>query len=1456
MRGTTAAAVVGGARAARRNVKKGWSLGDSYGFISWFISSYKISPSKISGARPRLNSEAVQWRRSGSDYEVPLEHTRQYYSNSKPLNSMMVEYGGGQTEEMGSYPRRRKSRPQIPLDTNMGLKIWGARASPGIPRGFGTYNRPRKELYLQKRQFHDYFVTNLPSSSLHPDSGPHHKLPRSASTPHTPGPGSTQAAPLSIGASRELTVVRIPLRKAKHHFGVSLSRGTRPYNEDAFQAGTLEIPAFAKRKAISLSRSKTGAMVSDGSGTSAESASGDPQVFYFAVFDGHGGNECSDFLSQELHNYIESAAVSFGLQSSLRDTRSEKKGEPVKRSKNIPAEPSATLSGVTESKQTPIQLERKLVMEWKETVGGYFRRFKPEYFAIPSASSRTSAVTTVSETPVTIEPVLMYAFLKADFDFITAQAHKPDPSDNSDKPLNADDILGSPAHLSCNWIGGPTRFIGGSTASIALISTPTPTPFWHPATPCTIVAAHVGDTRIILCDTATGLAKPITTNHHPSTPLESTRLRRYAATFSTDSFGEERMSGLANTRAFGDMRSKRIGVSAEPEITRVELLPAEYSFLVLVSDGVSGTLDDQEIVDVVKEAKTPEQGARDLTHCEAIVVMARGRPAARGRGKGKARNSTLGRNVVPEVYRDMLAEAMSAQPELTESPLKRRRTTRNLEKSVASDFKPVQNVEDENEEEDIEFEDVLDTSNKRNDLVDSDSESDDFSDSVTKKLQTAYRDSEDESSESDIAWDDIDFDFKAQDSEPNKDLELTLTTKATPQAKITANRRKAITKSERNLRLEIHKTHVLCLLAHVDRRNDWCNDLEVQRALKSLLDKKMITFLKPKAELSQFGRAESLKRGLDMVSAMWLARYTITSRGMRKSLWAENEKDLQNFRLPTDAEPPLDKADFRAAARSLKGSRDTGAQLYCALLRSVGLDVRLVCSLQPLPFNSGGPSMPVRPSTAVKAATPEASDEGEAIDIQGPTSPFAMGNSSSTNLPFTARRRLGHPNAADYYMPEITAPPPPPPPRPKQKLIRESPYPVYWVEVLDEAHQKWIPVDPLVTQTIAKPRIFEPPASDRENNMSYVIAFYDDGAARDVTRRYAKAYNAKTRKSRVECTEGGEKWWRRVMRSFSRGWTTDKDQIEETELAAAEAREPMPRNVADFKDHPYYALERHLRRNEVLVSNREVGKIAAGRDPRNPGQKLLESIYRRKDVRIARSADAWYRLGREIKMGEHPVKTVAPRKNKEPENEGDDPDDRPGTNLYTMEQTELYVPPPIVNGRVPKNSYGNLDIYVPTMVPKGGVHLPYPDASRAARVLGIDYADALTGFEFKGRHGTAILKGVIVAEEYREALEAVVRGFQDDEERAKEEMHTLAVFRMWKRFLVGLRIKERIDQYEIEGEDTGDRETGATAEIDMDRDNKDEDEEDYDISNAEPDSGMDTEEYDYDDDGGGGFFPE
>ncbi|KAK5166650.1 Protein phosphatase 2C 6 [Saxophila tyrrhenica] len=471
----------------------------------------------------------------------------------------------------------------------------------------------------QRRAFHEYFVTHLPSSSLSPDrqhGGQHHKLPRDESQPHS-GSSSRSAANLQQGG-RDTTIVRIPIKSAKHHFGAGISRGSRPYNEDTYQAGTIEIPSFAKRQPLSIGKRKVGGDVE-----SAKSESGDPQVFFFGVYDGHGGAECSEFLKERLHGYVEEAALLFGMESSLQPGSTADADE-------------LDSEGGVMGEQDAEDLQKSLVSTWRETVGGYFKRFKPEYFPAVAPRARDGSTETLNNS--SIETIMSYAFLKADLDFTTAQASKHTEEERSaaddpvlsDKPLNENDLLFHPERpASQNLrsrqssrpsstpdlnapIGGSTRFKGGSTASVALISTSTPTPFWNPASPSTILAAHVGDTRILLCRTSDGKAIPLTMNHHPSAPVEATRLRRYAASFVTDSFGEERVLGLANTRAFGDIASKRIGVSAEPQITKIQVPPAGFAFMVLMSDGVSGHLSDQEIVDVVKEAKTPAQASNDL----------------------------------------------------------------------------------------------------------------------------------------------------------------------------------------------------------------------------------------------------------------------------------------------------------------------------------------------------------------------------------------------------------------------------------------------------------------------------------------------------------------------------------------------------------------------------------------------------------------------------------------------------------------------------------------------------------------------------------------------------------------------------------------------------------------------------------------------------------------------------
>lgn len=394
-----------------------------------------------------------------------------------------------------------------------------------------------------------------------------------------------------------------------------------------------------------------------------------------------------------------------------------------------------------------------------------------------------------------------------------------------------------------------------------------------------------------------------------------------------------------------------------------------------------------------------------------------------------------------------------------------------------------------------------------------------------------------------------------------------------------------------------------------------------------------------------------------------------------------------------------------------------------------------------------------------------------------------------------------------------------PPTRP-----RESSYPVFWVEAYNEAVQKWITADPLVTKTLAKPFKFEPPASDHLNIMSYVVAFEEDTTARDVTRRYASAFNAKTRKLRVESTKGGETWWNKTMSVYEKPFMHDRDIMEIGELTSKTAGEPMPRNVQDFKDHPFYALERQLRRNEAIFPKRVIGHVAVGKSgSKNQGQ---EPVYRRSDVHLVRSADGWYRLGRDIKIGEQPLKRVRAHPGKSVAIDRDDDGfDTVEKALYAEYQTQLYKPPPVIGGKVPKNAYGNLDVYVPSMVPPGGIHIKHPDATQAAKVLGIDYSPAVTGFEFRGRHGTAIFQGIVVASEYRAAIESVMEGLEDERREAELEKKSAQALRLWTHFLLRLRIAERVKSYAVEGDD-------------------------------EPNGGMSDAGYEEPDDTAGGFLPE
>jgi protein phosphatase PTC6 len=173
----------------------------------------------------------------------------------------------------------------------------------------------------------------------------------------------------------------------------------------------------------------------------------------------------------------------------------------------------------------------------------------------------------------------------------------------------------------------------GSTASVVLIqSLDKPAQPHFASQQLHLTIAQVGDTRVLLCDTALGEVWALTDRHHAESRVESDRLRRMGTDkLISDSFGETRwMGAIENTRGFGDFEWKSSGVTVEPEVTHRVIKGSEYAYLVFVTDGLTSLLSDQELVDLARQAADPTRAAKTIVHfgedlgaqdnCTCIVV--------------------------------------------------------------------------------------------------------------------------------------------------------------------------------------------------------------------------------------------------------------------------------------------------------------------------------------------------------------------------------------------------------------------------------------------------------------------------------------------------------------------------------------------------------------------------------------------------------------------------------------------------------------------------------------------------------------------------------------------------------------------------------------------------------------------------------------------------------------------
>ncbi|KAJ9655061.1 hypothetical protein H2198_006002 [Neophaeococcomyces mojaviensis] len=781
----------------------------------------------------------------------------------------------------------------------------------------------------------------------------------------------------------------------------------------------------------------------------------------------------------------------------------------------------------------------------------------------------------------------------------------------------------------------------------------------------------------------------------------------------------------------------------------------------------------------------------------------------------------------------------------------------------------------------------------------SDVDSDEFEDVSTSRPQKtiAASDNEDE-----VEWEDAPAQTSAAPDFSNrqfKDVKITVSKDEEPDfSTARAGAKKGPSRREKAVRMHTHKMHVQMLLWHNSIRNAWINDKKVQEILLNQLpsqisreierwkrasgliepevspkESKQDKKKKRKNKLSDvrsqrdwgqpsqrleegkpdMSRGDPLISLLKVLAAYWKKMFAVTAPGLRKRGYGTKlglRQDIESFRNnkhnpARHGERIESLMEFRKMAEKCEGSRDAGAQLFTALLRAIGIEGRLVASLQPAGYGFTKAEQMVPRKVVEPVQASDSSGESEEESKQIPKSKSKMPSKKSRVPPNGSVGGEAAPIDLDTEAEEeedssvvdvtpfiLKARPP--------KYDRDLVFPVYWTEAVSPITSRVVPVCPLVLENAVATSaealsLFEPRGAKAEKArqvMAYVVAYSSDRTAKDVTVRYlrkrlwpgkSKGFRVPVEKIPIYDKRGKIRghedydWFKHVLSIYTRSdaQRTAVDDVEDViDLVPAELEKKDAEidTLQSLKSSAEFVLERHLRREEALKpSAQPVRMFTSGKGDK----QITESVYKRSDVLRVATAESWHKEGRAPKEGEVPIKLAPVRavtlaRKREAEEHQIRTGEKQMQGLYSQEQTDWIIPPPIEDGKIPKNGYGNIDCFVPSMVPRGAVHVPLKGTVRICKKLEIDYAEAVVGFEFGNKMAVPVIQGVVIAKEHDEVVRDAWREWNEEQKRKEESKMEKLVLDLWRKFVLGLRIRARVhDEYTVDLGDTH-LERGAT----------------------------------------------
>ncbi|XP_063989217.1 DNA repair protein complementing XP-C cells homolog [Diachasmimorpha longicaudata] len=354
---------------------------------------------------------------------------------------------------------------------------------------------------------------------------------------------------------------------------------------------------------------------------------------------------------------------------------------------------------------------------------------------------------------------------------------------------------------------------------------------------------------------------------------------------------------------------------------------------------------------------------------------------------------------------------------------------------------------------------------------------------------------------------------------------------------------------------------------------------------------------------------------------------------------------------------------------------------------------------------------------------------------------------------------------------------------------RDSRY--LWVEVYVESEESWISVSIPDDKIHCVSEIFK----KIPRPVLYIIGWNSSGSLKDITRRYCPHWLTDTRKQRVD-----EKWWSESLAPWAEK-ATAMSRAEDEMLLQRELEQPLPKSLAECKGHPLYVVQRHLLKFEALYPPDCVplGHLKTG-----------DAIYSRHCVHTLRSRETWHKEARVVKPGSEAYKVVKAM----PKWDKFTGQKRPPEplELFGQWQTSPYIPPEVKDGIIPRNEYGNVDLFKQCMLPKGAVHIDLPGLNRIARKLKIDCAPACVGFNFGCRGALPAFEGFIVPEEHEDTLREAWEEEQVLAAKRAREKRDKRIWGNWRKLIRGVMIRERLAaKYEFKADDDDEEGGGGEA---------------------------------------------